>query len=70
MIEIERTEDEITVLISGKAFEITDASDDFILVECEFSDLANQAAQSLPKGLLIEIRSQDGFGTYFFTNWS
>lgn len=66
MIEIERTEDDITVFISGKAFEITDASDNFILVECDFADLANEAAQSLPEDLMIEIRSENGFGTYFF----
>ena len=66
MIEIERTDDDIKALISGKVFEITDASDDFILVECDFADLANEAAQPLPEGLVIEIRSEDGFGTYFF----
>ncbi len=54
------------VLISGKEFEITDSGNDFILVECDLADLANEAAQSFQEGLLIEIRSEKGFGTYLF----
>jgi hypothetical protein len=66
MIEIVRAEDDIAILISGKAFEFIDVSDDFFLLECDLADLTNETAQPLPKELVIEIRSEDGFGTYFF----
>ena len=66
MIEVQGEKDDLAVLISGKEAEIMDAGDDYILAECNLSDLANEQSQALPKGLELEIHSEDGFGTYFF----
>jgi len=65
-IEVGGENDNLTVLISGKEVEILDAGEDYILVECSLSDLAAEQSQLMPKGLVIEIHSEDGFGTYFF----
>ncbi len=66
MIEVHRDDDDISVFIGGKHAEILDAGDDYILAECELVDLANEASQSLPDDLTLQIHSTDGFGTYFF----
>lgn len=66
MIELKREGDEIEVLVSGKAIEIHDAGDDYILAACSLDDLANEQAHVLPSGLQIEVHSDDGFGTFFF----
>src|SRR5271157_288546 len=66
MIELRGENDSLTVLISGKEVEILDAGEDYILAECSLSDLAAEESQPMPKGLAIEINSEDGFGTYFF----
>jgi len=66
MIEIQSDKGEFTVLISGKSFAITDAGEDFMLVECDLADLADEPAQRFPDKLALEVRSDDGFGTYLF----
>src|SRR5260370_42511505 len=64
MMEVERKEDDITVLISGTPAGITDAGDDYIRAECDLADLASEPAQPFPAGLLLDIHSENGFGTY------
>jgi hypothetical protein len=66
MIEVSGDNDNPVVLISGKEAEVLDANEDFILAECDLSDLSGEPSQALPKGLRLEIHSEDGFGTYFF----
>lgn len=66
MIEVRGEEDELEVLISGKGTEILDGDEDHILAECKLSDLADEQTQPLPEGLVLQIHSEDGFGTYFF----
>ncbi|MGD0220989.1 MAG: hypothetical protein ABSF71_01520 [Terriglobia bacterium] len=66
MIKVKQENGELTVLIGGNEAEITAAGEDYILAECSLSDLAKERSQALPKGLELEIHSEDGFGTYFF----
>ncbi len=66
MIEVHRENDDVAVLLGGKDAEILDAGDDYILVQCDLADLANEAAQELPDALTIQIHSEDGFGTFLF----
>lgn len=66
VIELLVLDDEVNVLISGKEIEILDASDDFVLAECSLADLEGIAVQSFPEKLQIEVRSENGFGTFFF----
>lgn len=66
MIEVQREDDDVAVLVGGKHVEILDAGDDYILTQCDLADLANKAAQALPNDLTLQIHSEDGFGTYLF----
>lgn len=66
MIELKKSDDYYEVSISGKEIEILDADDDYVLAECELPDLDGVAASDFPDRLRIEIRSENGFGTYFF----
>lgn len=66
MIEVRGDNDDPVVLISGKEADVLDAGEDFVLAECDLSDLAGEQSAALPKGLVLEIHSEDGFGTYFF----
>ncbi len=66
MIEVKSDDDDVTVLISGKELQIMNDAGDYIFAACELSDLASEASQTLPDGLVLQIRSEDGFGTYFF----
>jgi hypothetical protein len=66
VIEVQREEDDASVLISGKEAGVLDAGDDYVLAECDLADLAGEVAQPFPEGLTLEIHSEDGFGTYLF----
>lgn len=66
MIEVQRDSDDVLVQISGKEVDILDVGNDYILAECNLANLANEMAQPFPKGLILQVRSQDGFGTYLF----
>ena len=66
MIEIQRENDDIDVLIAGQAVEILDAGDDYALAEASLEDLADETAGDFPDGLTVQIHSSDGFGTFFF----
>lgn len=66
MIEVQRESDDLLVLISGNEVEVLDAGDDYVFAECNLADLANEVAQTFPEGLTLQVKSQDGFGTYFF----
>lgn len=66
MIEVRGENDDLAVLISNKEVEILDVGEDYILAQCSLSDLASEQSQLLPKGLALEIQSEDGFGTFFF----
>jgi len=66
MIEVRQENGELAVLISGKEAEILDTGEEYILAKCDFSDLAAEQSQPLPEGVVLEIHSDDGFGTYFF----
>lgn len=66
MIEVHREPDDVSVLISGKEVVVEDAGDHFVLAECDLADLEHEAAQPFPEGLTLQVRSEDGFGTYLF----
>ena len=66
MIEVQRENEDVAVVIAGKDVEILDAGDDYVLARCDLADLANEAAQTLSNDLTIQIHSEDGFGTYLF----
>lgn len=66
MIEVKRDNDDVAVTIGGADAEILDAGDDYILAQCVLEDLKNEASQTLPKELTVQIHSEDGFGTFFF----
>jgi hypothetical protein len=58
--------EDVLVEIAGKEAEILGVGDDFVLAQCGFSDLEGETAGHFPELLKLEIRSEDGFGTYFF----
>jgi hypothetical protein len=64
MIEVRGEDDDLAVLISNKDVEILDVGEGYILAQCDLSDLASEQSQPLPKGLALEVRSEDGFGTF------
>ena len=66
MIEVRGDNDNLAILISGKEADIIDVGENYILAECNLSDLVAEQSQTLPIWLELEIRSEDGFGTYFF----
>jgi hypothetical protein len=66
MIEVCGENDDLAVRISNKEVEILDAGESHVLARCSLSDLAHEQSQPLPKGLALEIHSEDGFGTFFF----
>ena len=66
MIEVRGENDDLAVLISNKEVEILDAGEGHVLARCSLSDLAHEQPQPLPKGLALEVHSEDGFGTFFF----
>jgi hypothetical protein len=66
MIEVHGENDNLAVLISNKEVEILDAGEDYVVAECSLSDLAAEQSQLLPKGLVLEIHSEDGFETFLF----
>ena len=66
MIHIDREDDELVVLIGDKPIDLLDATDDCVLAECELAELDGEHATAWPHDLVIQIRSQDGFGSYFF----
>lgn len=66
MIELIEGEDDYTVLIAGKEFDLLDAGEDYVLVECELDELNHVTTPSFPEKLTIQIQSSEGFGTYFF----
>lgn len=66
MIEVQRDGEDVTVLIDGREIDVVDAAEDYILVECELTDLADEASQPFDAHLTLHIQSPEGFGTYFF----
>ena len=66
MIEMEQNGEEVTILLSGKPLDIINQGDDFIIAECGFDDLPDEAVQRLPENLVINIHHETGFGTFFF----
>lgn len=66
MIEITQNGEVVTILLSGKPLDIIDMGDDFTIAACNFDDLPDEAVQKLPKGLVINIHHETGFGTFFF----
>lgn len=66
MIELTEQEEEYHVTVAGRDIDILDAGDDYVLAECDLDNLHGVSVHSFPEKLTIEVRSQDGFGTYFF----
>jgi hypothetical protein len=66
MIEVQRENDDMAVLIAGTDVEILDAGDEYILAHCDLADLANEVSQALSNGLTLQVHSEGGFGTYLF----
>src|SRR5436853_3779389 len=63
MIEVQNP---ISVTVSGHRVSILASGDDSVVAECNLEDLIDEAVQPFPDLLTLEIRSQDGFGTYLF----
>ncbi|QHN04778.1 restriction endonuclease [Granulicella sp. WH15] len=66
MIEIRGEGDDLAVYVADKEVEILDAGGEHILAECSLEDLTGEQAQPFPDELELEIRSENGFGTYLF----
>ncbi|MEK6322883.1 MAG: hypothetical protein AABN33_14500 [Acidobacteriota bacterium] len=66
MITATITGEEVLVEIAGEEADIIDAGDDYLLAECELSDLEKESAGDFPEVLHLQIQSEDGFGSYFF----
>lgn len=66
MINIESSDDYISVTVSGTELEVLEASDDFVLAECELADVKDEFPTGFPESLRLQIRSEDGFKTYLF----
>ena len=59
-------EELIGVTVGGKMIDIEDASEDYVLAECNFDDLDGEVAGDWQKELSLRIHSETGFGTFFF----
>ena len=66
MIEVREEDGNLTVLVGSEEAEVLDAGENYILAECSLSDLVNERSEAFPRGLRLEIHSENGFGTYFF----
>jgi hypothetical protein len=66
LIELTEREQEYYVTVAGKDIGILDAGDDYVLAECSLDDLRGVSVTTFPEKLTIEVRSEDGFGTFFF----
>lgn len=66
MISLTRVKNNYHVTIGKKEFEIADACEGQIFVECDLKDLCGISAASFPRQLAIQVNSIDGFGTIFF----
>lgn len=66
MIIVNEDKDSVSVMIDGQEIEILDASDNQVLAQCDLSDIENESTSNFPAQLVIEIHSEDGFGTFFF----
>jgi hypothetical protein len=67
MIYIQRAGDEITaVSIDDTELDIHDVCEDCIWAEARLDQIAPERATSFPRGLCLEIHSEDGFGTGLF----
>lgn len=66
MIELIEEDEDYTVLVGGKAIDVEDADETYVLVLCEIEDLKGISTPSYPEKLTIEIRNSEGFGTFFF----
>ncbi len=66
MPKIVQEDNELDVYIGGKSIDVLDASEDYVLAECQLADLCGECAVEWPKELILKIHSEDGFGTYFF----
>jgi hypothetical protein len=66
MIEIRRDGDDLAVFVADKEVEVLDVDDEHVLAECSLDDLSSEQAQPFPDELALEIRSENGFGTFLF----
>lgn len=66
MFEVKEDDGDVAAFVSGKELEILDAGNDYIIAECSLDDLIAESAEPIPTDLQIQIRSDNGFGTYFF----
>jgi hypothetical protein len=66
MITLSMHGDDAVVNAAGKILETLDVTDECVVAQCDLDDLVAETASSFPAGLLLEIHSENGFGTYFF----
>jgi hypothetical protein len=67
MIEVVRSDGgDLAVFIGKNEVEIQDADDEHVLAECNLDDLDGEQAQAFSSELDLEIRSENGFGTFLF----
>jgi hypothetical protein len=66
MINIQREEDEVIVVVGDTEAEVQDADEISVLAECSLEDLGKEVGKDYPEGLALQIHSEDGFKTYLF----
>jgi len=68
MVEIKVLEGEefISIYLGDKELSVIDYNDDYVLAECNVSDLADLEISDYPINLTIKIHDPSGFGTYLF----
>lgn len=66
MIACIRDDEDVVVLVNGKEIEVNDVDADSVWAECDFHELGEEVGANFPSGLSIDIRSEDGFGTFLF----
>lgn len=67
MIELKEEDEEYYVFVNGKQVNISDANEDYVLAECDLTDLNGVVAHRFSKKLKIEVHSENRFSTYFFS---
>jgi len=60
------TEEDPVVLLGPLELELVDATEAGLLVACSLAALAEASVESLPQGVVLQVDSADGFGTYLF----
>jgi hypothetical protein len=66
MIEVHEEDDDVHVLVDGQEVDVQNAEEGRVWAECELEALRSEVSTGFPGILSLEVRSEDGFGTYLF----